>query len=600
VYYTPQYIVDYIVANTVGKLLEGKTPRQAEKLRVLDPACGSGSFLIGAYQFLIDWHVQQYVAAGPQKHKKQLYQAASGEWKLTPAERKRILLNNIYGVDLDAQAVEVTKLSLCLKMLEGENSQSLAYQQSFLQERVLPDLSENVKCGNSLVGPDFYEMEAAAGLTDDELYAVNAFDWQSEFPEVMKVGGFDIVIGNPPYGIVFDENNKAYLEAKFKTFIRNNDKYVAFTQKALELVKLEGFFGYIIPNTFLLGPYFDDLKRHILANARVCQIVDFGTNLVFPKPNVFTALLFLQRQPQTAQAEHYSAPFVKVQDLLPFPQALQYQDISTAQLDTLRWTSEIAITIRPGEQIAELDHLAWVKDVGLNYWTQGRGKTRGGSIADRVLYDGPKEHVDDRPYLKGRDVIRYYLDFGNHWLRHNYQSFLNPDVDTFRFSEEFLGQDKIIYRQTADRIVATMELNKMLTDKTLHCIVLRENWREKIKLPYLLGILNSRLLTYIYRSMAQEEGRTFAQVKTFRVKKLPIRTISFSNPIDKARHDQLVQLVERMLDLNKRLPAARNPQEKTVIQRQIEATDRQIDQMVYDLYGLDKDEIAIVEEATKR
>src|SRR5205814_24048 len=129
VYYTPTYIVDYIVKNTVGKLLENKTPRQAAKLRILDPACGSGSFLIGAYQHLLDWHRDWYVAHDPKKwatgRNPTIYRGMGGEWKLSTTERKRILLQNIYGVDIDVQAVETTKLSLLLKVLEGESEQTL-------------------------------------------------------------------------------------------------------------------------------------------------------------------------------------------------------------------------------------------------------------------------------------------------------------------------------------------------------------------------------------------------------------------------------------------------------------------------------------------
>ncbi|MFO7667351.1 MAG: DNA methyltransferase [Desulfobacterales bacterium] len=163
VYYTPDYIVDYIVKNTVGKLVEGKNPGPrggVSHLKILDPACGSGSFLIGAYQFLLDWHRDQYINDGPENWSKgknpRIYQSQKGEWRLTTDERKRILLNNIYGVDIDHQAVEVTKLSLLLKVLEGEDEQSIGRQMALFQERVLPDLSNNIKCGNSLIGPDFY------------------------------------------------------------------------------------------------------------------------------------------------------------------------------------------------------------------------------------------------------------------------------------------------------------------------------------------------------------------------------------------------------------------------------------------------------------
>ena len=186
VYYTPTHIVDYIVAHTVGKLLTGKTSRQAAKLRILDPACGSGSFLLGAYQYLLDWHRDYYLADGPEKHRKELYEGAGGDWRLTTVERKRILLNTIYGVDLDPQAVEVTKLSLLLKVLEGESEESLATQLRLFHERVLPNLGNNIKCGNSLVEPDFYDNEQMSFLDEEVRYSINTFDWKAEYPEIMR------------------------------------------------------------------------------------------------------------------------------------------------------------------------------------------------------------------------------------------------------------------------------------------------------------------------------------------------------------------------------------------------------------------------------
>jgi hypothetical protein len=207
VYYTPTYIVDYIVKNTVGVLVgvgpcacpdikqyqktgnhqgiaptnyqpqktgqpQGVaptkiTPKDVSKLRILDPACGSGSFLLGAYQYLLDWHRDWYINDDPEKWAKAknpvLYQTQSGDWHLTTAEKKRILLNNIYGVDIDSQAVEVTKLSLLLKVLEGENNQTLERQLKFYHERALPDLGDNIKCGNSLIGSEFYESDLFGG-----------------------------------------------------------------------------------------------------------------------------------------------------------------------------------------------------------------------------------------------------------------------------------------------------------------------------------------------------------------------------------------------------------------------------------------------------
>ncbi|HQL22393.1 MAG TPA: type I restriction endonuclease, partial [Opitutaceae bacterium] len=201
VYYTPTYIVDYIVRQTVGTLVAGKSPKQIEKLRVLDPACGSGSFLLGAYQFLLDWYLDYYVRNDPAKWAKQkparLYEPApnahgigkgSGNWQLTTAERRRILLAHIHGVDIDAQAVEVTKLSLLLKVLEGEARETQGRTREM--SAVLPDLGKNIRCGNSLVGHDFYAQPDLPELDDEARLQLNTFDWAEGFPEIMRAGGF--------------------------------------------------------------------------------------------------------------------------------------------------------------------------------------------------------------------------------------------------------------------------------------------------------------------------------------------------------------------------------------------------------------------------
>ena len=180
-----------------------------------------------AYQCLLDWHCKFYADNGPEKWTKGrspvLYQGTGGDYHLTAAERKRILLNNIYGVDIDSQAVEVTKLSLLLKVLEGENEQTLTRQIKMFRERALPDLGNNIKCGNSLIGFDFYDGQQMSLIDEEERYRTNVFDWETEFSEIMKGGGFDVVIGNPPwisltgkFGVgIYPESEVEYLIHKF-------------------------------------------------------------------------------------------------------------------------------------------------------------------------------------------------------------------------------------------------------------------------------------------------------------------------------------------------------------------------------------------------
>ena len=279
VYYTPTYIVDYIVKNTVGKLLEGKTPKTAEKLRILDPACGSGSFLIGAYQYLLDWHRDIYIEDGAEKHAKgknpKLYQRIRNEWRLTTAERKRILLNNIYGVDIDPQAVEVTKLSLLLKVLEGESDQTIKSSFKLFHERALPDLGNNIKCGNSLIGPDYYEGKQTSFLDTEEMQRVNAFDWEKEFPEIFKAGGFDTVIGNPPYifgrdwkALGIPDTIKVYLGSTYISSPYQLDMFSIFMEKVSLLCKYDGYVGQIVPNVWLTNSFSSKTRSHILKNSR--------------------------------------------------------------------------------------------------------------------------------------------------------------------------------------------------------------------------------------------------------------------------------------------------------------------------------------------
>ncbi|MFN7601000.1 MAG: class I SAM-dependent DNA methyltransferase, partial [Bacteroidota bacterium] len=245
VYYTPQYIVEYIVQNTVGKLTEGKTPKEISKLKIVDPACGSGSFLIGAYQYLLDWHKHYYSDNGkPSKGKKD--NPLTPEGNLTTGEKKRILLNNIFGVDIDVNAVEVTKLSLLLKCMEGETQASIANQMKLFNERVLPTLDSNIKDGNSLVDTDFYDSQLDFG----EEKKIKPFNWQKGFPEVFKQGGFDVVIGNPPYALIGSDRKieqEYFTAGRYKFNAYKINLYILFLEKGLGLLKQDGILGYIIP-----------------------------------------------------------------------------------------------------------------------------------------------------------------------------------------------------------------------------------------------------------------------------------------------------------------------------------------------------------------
>ncbi len=296
VYYTPQYIVDYIVENTIGKLIDGSTgspltPKEVSKIKIADPACGSGSFLIGAYQFLLDWHKDYYIQLkmknGQLKVKGRKDDVLTPAGELTTAEKKRILLNNIYGVDLDSNAVEVTKLSLLLKCMEGETKETIEAQTKLFHDRILPTLDNNIKSGNSLIDLDYYDNELfpiAIGIGEER--KVKPFSWQKAFPEVFNPssgsgGGFDCVIGNPPW-VDLKGHPAEFVKYYFNKFQSTENRinlYSIFVEKSLEILSNKGIFGFIIPNSLLYQSSYVKMRKIILKYWNIDSIVRLPDNV---------------------------------------------------------------------------------------------------------------------------------------------------------------------------------------------------------------------------------------------------------------------------------------------------------------------------------
>ncbi len=314
VFYTPTFVVRHIIDKVLAPLLEGKTPstlagagkngQSDRKLRILDPACGSGSFLIEVYQHLLDWYRDWYVTNGVEKHSKgknaTLYKAGNGEWRLTIAEKRRILLAHIYGVDIDPQAVEVTKLSLLLKVLENEKADVIAAQMNFFHLRALPDLGGNIKCGNSLVEHDFFTVAQTTLFAEIDPIKTNAFNWQREFP--FK---FDAVVGNPPYGADYSDSEKAYFQSKFAYRKGKPETYLFFIEQGLSLLKVDGVLGYIVPNAWLTNFYGLQMRTRLLETASIREISDLEPVKVFKKATVDTCIVIVQSSPPKRGSKTY-------------------------------------------------------------------------------------------------------------------------------------------------------------------------------------------------------------------------------------------------------------------------------------------------------
>jgi len=594
VYYTPQYIVDYIVRNTVGKLVAGKTPGEIAEIKILDPACGSGSFLIGAYTYLLRYHLDWYVENKPKAHKKAVFQVRENEWYLTTAEKKRILLNNIFGVDIDSQAVEVTKLSLQLKVLENENKESVERQVKLGMEGILPNLGSNIKCGNSLIGPDFYDAGQTTLFDEDEMRRVNVFDWDDAvkgFGAIMARGGFDCVIGNPPYGAFFGKSDKAYLLKQYKNCPSSLDSYLLFYERCLEhLLKTNGHLGFITPNTWELIFSAAQFRTFVLTNFSINEIVHF-TRKIFKSATVDCEIVIIQN----AERQQHKV-LVTVQSKSgslqrAIPQSL-WLSHKGDPFNILLTEKEHALLAKINLESVHADDIFLIKN-GAKPFEKGKGKppqTR--EIVETKPYVSEiKQNDSFRPLLRGSLIQRYVT----HWNEDYWISY-GPWLAAPRDPKIFEAPEKIVCRQTGDRIICTLIDDKFICRDNLH-IILPKDCNYNLK--YILGILNSSFCDFCYRAINPEKGEALAQIKRQHLGQLPIRTIDFSNPEEVAKHDTLVSLVDNMLALQTKYHEARMEQDKELYERQIKLVDAQIDGLVYELYGLTEEEIEVVEGAIK-
>lgn len=654
VFYTPSYIVDYIVKQTVGKLLEGasvtlyktKPPKLDRPLRVLDPACGSGSFLLGAYQLLLDWHLDYYQNHDPKSwaaiKEAPICSAAGDGWKLTTRERKRILLDHIYGVDIDTQAVEVTKLSLLLKVLEGEKNLVL-----FHDERALPDLSDNIKCGNSLIGSDFYKGQQLGMFNDEERFRINAFDWRIEFPDILGDGGFDAVIGNPPYVDVkiLSPELKPALAERYKSATQRFDLYIPFVERGLSLLRQSAYLAFIMPTMFARREYGRDLRSVIRDSGAVQHVVDFGTKQVFSGAMNYVGVFVIAKgakqlplevlrfdrhdldDVETAEALR-GGPVRGVRRVIVPP-----EHVDTSSEWHLWGKSEAYLFDRLAAMSTPLGELLSHASEGIH-----SGKDDVFFVSRSFALSASLESPPVFPLAKGKDIHRYdpvIPDHLSHCVIYPYDlttghSYAEPELEkiaptVFAYLKEsrarlagrpyfdrssknwyelwcprepqIFTSPKIVGPEIAARGEFSLCKDRLFINNKLKALILREG--VSVVPEYLLGLLNSQLLTFVHRCIAPPKGGGFFEVKTRILCSLPIRVIDRKNPVDRCHHDDVVLMVEAMLQHHKDLATARTPGERTSIERQIVATDREIDRLVYELYGLTEEEIRIVEGATQ-
>lgn len=674
VYYTPKYIVDYIVEHTVGELLKDKQPadvgpmldvkmldvtqsperkrrvdpsrasretdsqsgerKRPDCLCILDPACGSGSFLLGAYQTLLDWHLRWYTDNDPaswaRKKTPPIFESGSRGWQLTIAEKKRILLNNIFGVDIDPQAVEVTKLSLLLRVLEGESAETIGRTLRLFHERALPDLANNIKCGNSLIGPDFYNGHQLEMFDEEERYRINVFDWNTEFADIMRGDGFAAVIGNPPYvRMEAFSPVKGYLREKYQSHEERADIYAYFLEKAVSLLGRTGRLGMIVSNKFIRAKYGRPLRQFIAQHAYLDTLADFAGAKVFRGATVRTVVVFLRkRTSQRNQRTNYIP--VPSQEAIS---AMESQLLTVSVHASQKGFRLDADAITPGEwrllpasSSSLIDgiragriHLS--KLIGSTALFGTKTGLNDALIIDRRTRDAlvaanPKSRQILKPILFGKDIRRYCVRFAGRFV-----IYCHPNINIDHFPEvrkhllphrpalakragsqawyelqqpavaliPQFARPRIVYPIIANECrFALDDSSQFINDKAF---LLPTDDRR------VLAVLNSRIARFYFGAVcAALEGEKDRYLE-FRAQYVDLFPIP-DQLIDRGAYPALARFANRMLELNERRAATKVPSDRTTIQRQIDATDRQIDRLVYELYGLTDDEIRIVEEAT--
>lgn len=639
VYYTPEFVVRYIVEQAVGRLVEGKSPAQIAGMRFGDLACGSGSFLLGIYSYLIRYCGTWY-NANPSKIKKgECVKAEDGTYHLTLSKKREILLNNIFGVDLDHQAVEVAQLSLYLKLLEEETTASAREHQLEFHETLLPSLSRNVVWGNALVGTDVLDGEL---FQEESIAELVPLDPEERFPQVMKEGGFSAIVGNPPY--VRQESLSAlkdYLESHYDSFESSADLFVYFLERAVKALRPGGRLGYIVSSSVLRASYAEALRRTLRQEAAIVELVDFGGLAVFQDAkDTYVCITLLAKVKQPARVQ-----VAKVRSL-DFPALSEYVENNQYTVPQQRLTAEawalhsdveedvIRKIMAVGEPLGQYvdGKMYYGLKTGRNEAFEVSGGARDAMVQECAACGDLIHRVsggqDIRRY-EVRDTDSYLIVVPAGWTRMQlgggrfsekrawewFHSHFQPLAKHLSAYEEklrrrqdqgeywwelrpcdyydALERPKIVFPDISKGPRFYLDTSSTYLTNTAYCLGVAD--------PYLLALLNSRVFWFAISHISIPFGIRGGQYRYRLIyqymEKVPIRRIDPNDREQVARRDRLAALAMKMLDAKKKLSHAVTERDQMLYEGLCGSIDHQMDTLVYELYGLSQKEAEVVEAA---
>jgi hypothetical protein len=603
-------MIEYMVKSAMHDTVANRSPREVLPIRIIDPACGAGLVLICAYRHLVE---------------------VQGGRHPTFAEREEILRHSIHGVDINPHAVATTKMLLLFALCEREDATTLPEDFFTLAGLVFRELGHMIRCGNALINPDIVNDESWAFCPARERHAINLFSWNSNFPEIFSAGGFDAVIGNLPVGpLSAHEWIQQYFQRHYEVYHPAVDRFAYFVEKGLALLRKNGVLGAVISDRWLRAKSGTSL-RHLVVSHQIEEIVMFGEageNREFPAPCI---IRLTNRPPSHALCVAQVEPSF-AENLSEHLRSHRYP-IEQGSLDDGGWTLRDTRARRLLDKVCQNGTPLRESVLEEHY----PGITMGGDdafviselISKKLIKEDSKCKTLIRPLISGSGIERYEIQAdpkfiifipqgwtNRHkaavvhpwrWLkkrhpgvaRHLKQSAEKAKTRTIQgdyWWETACDQDfwrkkrsRILFAKRFTRPAFVFDYGRAIADDTA-CAIASSGL-------YLLGVLNSRLISFVITHTVQIASAEQQDFGWDNLKDLPVYTPDFDNPADVARYKQMESLVSQMLELHRYLPRAKNDLEKRLVQQEIDALDVRIDALVYELYGLTADEIAVVEES---